>query len=58
MLVVVLQYRNKSLALLTVLSFWNQIFSVHLVLFKELLNILSAPFALVEELDEAVLDFT
>ena len=56
-LVVVLQYGNKSLALLAVLPFGYQIFSVNLVLLKELLNILWAPFALVQELDQAKLDF-
>mgnify|MGYP000871657338 FL=1 len=57
-LVVVLQYGNKSLALLAVLPFGYQIFSVNLVLLKELLNILWAPFALVQELDQAELDFS
>ena len=46
-LVVVLQYGNKRLALLAILSLWNQIFSVDLVLLKKLLNILGAPFALI-----------
>ena len=57
MLVVVFQYGNKSLALFVVLSFWDQIFFVYLVLLEELLNIFPASFALVEKLYEAELDF-
>ena len=57
MLVVVFQYGNKSLALFVVLSFWDQIFFVYLVLLEELLNIFRASFALVEKLYEAELDF-
>ena len=53
MLVVVFQYGNKSLALFVVLSFWDQIFFVYLVLLEELLNIFPASFALVEKLYEA-----
>ena len=57
MLVVVFQYGNKSLALFVVLSFWDQIFFVYLVLLEELLNIFRASFSLVEKLYEAELDF-
>ena len=57
MLSVVFQNGNKSLALFVIFSFWYQIFSVHLVLLIELLNILRTPISLVKELKKAELDF-